>query len=569
MNKLWKLFKKVIITTALVGTLCAQPFTMVQTNAAGTNSGTTSPAVNPNTREDYLDQLGRAYRNLKESYNISDSILRKMDKIYNDAYNAINYYEDDDYASMSTAYSNAVTDLNNCVKNLSQRVGDDFLIFSNDTGIATGTYGERVLVPLSMINLGTTTIYDILLVPQVSNDVSKWPFVIEKADDGFFFAGILASNTMEEAYQKRMNFGYTFLVREDVLTGCYPINFDVYYTSNGQKYHKVMTTYVNMIGQDPKKALFPVEEEEEKEELVSKPRIIVTGFKTVPETVYAGDTFELQISLKNTSSEIAVKNVLFDLEASVGGTDTTAAYSVFLPTSGSNSIYTEQINPGETFTLSIEMEAKADLSQKPYALKVDMKYDTKNDLNLSDSANVSIPVKQESKVDTGSAEVLPDSIAVGEESNIMFDVFNTGKTTLYNVKVTFSGDTVTGGITYLGNIQPGETKNTDAMVTGAAQDMGDGIVKAIISYEDDAGVESFVEKDINLYVYEAYVDDYSDYDDSFEDVPMEETNSFPVLTIVIIAVVVVVVVVVAIVVILKVRKAKKHKEDLDTIDDEL
>ena len=115
--------------------------------------------------------------------------------------------------------------------------------------------------------------------------------------------------------------------------------------------------------------------------------------------------------------------------------------------------------------MSIEMEAKSDLAQKPYVLTVNMKYDTDEEINKTDTASVSIPVKQEAKMDTGTAEIMPESIAVGEQSNIMFSVFNTGKTTLYNVKVTYESDAIESGISYLGNLDPGATGNVDSMVT--------------------------------------------------------------------------------------------------------
>ena len=97
-----------------------------------------------------------------------------------------------------------------------------------------------------------------------------------------------------------------------------------------------------------------------------------------------------------------------------------------------------------------------------------MKYDTDEEINKTDTASVSIPVKQEAKMDTGTAEIMPESIAVGEQSNIMFSVFNTGKTTLYNVKVTYESDAIDSGISYLGNLDPGATGNVDSMVTGIA-----------------------------------------------------------------------------------------------------
>ena len=52
--------------------------------------------------------------------------------------------------------------------------------------------------------------------------------------------------------------------------------------------------------------------------------------------------------------ETTVKNVLFDLQATVEGSTTVASYSAFLPTSGSSSVYTDAIAPGETYQMSIE-----------------------------------------------------------------------------------------------------------------------------------------------------------------------------------------------------------------------
>jgi hypothetical protein len=195
-----------------------------------------------------------------------------------------------------------------------------------------------------------------------------------------------------------------------------------------------------------------------------------------------------------------------------------------------------------------------------------MKYDVGSQLNLSDTAHVSIPIKQEAKIDTGSADVMPESIAVGDQSNVMFSVYNTGKTTLYNVKVTFEGDTVDDGITYLGNISPGATGNVDTMVTGTAPDeTGEGIVKAVITYEDESGNESRFEKDISLYVYE------ESYDDNYEDYyPMdeyEEPQSEGLSTGAIVGIIVVIVVVVVVIIVIVVKKKKKRKAEMDLIDD--
>jgi hypothetical protein len=182
---------------------------------------------------------------------------------------------------------------------------------------------------------------------------------------------------------------------------------------------------------------------------------------------------------------------------------------------------------------------------------------------------VSIPVKQEAKIDTGSADVMPESIEVGEQSNVMFSVFNTGKTTLYNVKVTFESDTVDEAMTYLGNISPGSTGNVDAMVTGIAPDTtGEGIVTAVITYEDESGNESRFEKEISLYVYEMSYEDYGNDDYNIDDYYVEESSGLSTSAIIGIVAAVVVVIVIIIVIIIKKKKAKKRKEEIDAIDED-
>ena len=96
----------------------------------------------------------------------------------------------------------------------------------------------------------------------------------------------------------------------------------------------------------------------------SKPRIIVTGFETDPGEVYAGDTFMVTIHVKNTSQDQAVTNVLFDMQAVESGTEANTTYAVFLPTSGSSSVYTERIGAGmKELHIDIESYSSADLGK--------------------------------------------------------------------------------------------------------------------------------------------------------------------------------------------------------------
>ena len=519
------------------------------------------------TSDEYKDrmrgELNRHYTNLKMRYDIPDENIKRMDKIYN---SAMSYMQN---ASLTVGEINSYeAEIEGFLSDIAKEntTGTEkFLMLSNEVPILNASYGEQTFVVLSFINLGKSDITDVVVTPTVSNDKTKWPFDINQAYDAQTIQIIQAATDTTDAFAKRMDIGWYFNVRQDVLTGCYPLAFHATYYQGGALVETDVTTYINVKGSNPKEKLI----EDETETQNANPRIIVTGYKTDPETVYAGTTFKLSVSVKNTSKETAVKNVLFNLEATVEGSDAQASYAAFLPTSGSSSVYTEQIAPGQTYDMSIEMEAKSDLAQKPYVLTVNMKYDTDEQINLSDTANVSVPIKQESKLDTSSADIMPESIEVGAQSNVMFSVFNTGKTTLYNVKVTYESASIESGVTYLGNIAPGNTGNVDSMVTGIAPDTGEGIVKAVITYEDEAGNESRFEKDLNLMVYEMAMEDIPMEDFPMEDMPEENTKKgLPLPAIIGIIVAVVLVIIVLIIVINKRKKAKKHKEDMDLLDED-
>lgn len=567
-----KKLKKVLFLLLMTVMLCGNTMVVLaDEDVSGNDSSYGNPSdqyVSSEWKDHFRSQLNHHYSDLKLRYKLTEDQIRRMDRIYN---SAMDYMKNAEF--MMSELTSYETEVEGYLDEIAKEEKESFtstqkfLMLSNEVPITNANYGEQAFVVLSLINLGKEDVTDVVVTPTVSNDKAKWPFDINQAYDAQIIQMIQAADDTVDAYNKRMDIGWLFNVRDDVLTGCYPLPFHVTYYEKNTLVETDITTYINIKGEDPRKKLIKDPDDDEDDKKTANPRIIVTGYSTDPGEVYAGSTFKLTVSVKNTSRETAVENVLFNLEATVEGKDADATYAAFLPTSGSSSVYKERIAPGETYDMSIEMEAKSDLSQKPYVLTVNMKYDTDDQVNLSDVAHVSVPIRQEAKLDTGTAEIMPESIAVGEQSNVMFSIFNTGKTTLFNVKVNYESDTVDSGVTYLGNIAPGNTGNVDSMLTGIAPDMGDGIVKAVITYEDEAGNETRYEKDLNLSVYEMNFDE-----GMMEDIPMEPVEDenaqkkVPLVAIIGIAAAVIAVIVVITVIVSKKRKAKKQREDMDLLD---
>lgn len=295
----------------------------------------------------------------------------------------------------------------------------------------------------------------------------------------------------------------------------------------------------------------------------SVPRVIVTGFNTDPAEVHAGSNFTLIIHLKNTSKSTKVSNMLFDLTAPTEGNDAQTVAPAFLPVSGSSSIYMEGIKANGTADISIQLNAKADLLQKPYSVDLSMKYEDANGSPVEATSSVSIPVKQDARFEFSDFEISPDSISVGDETNVMCNLYNMGRIKLYNVKAAFEGTCIEKEEVFIGNVEPGATASIDAMLEGAQVTGGPANVKMTLSYEDESGKVTTAEKELQLEVTEAMESDMMPTDMEM----MEESKGFPVIPAAVAAAAVVVLII--IVAVMKKRKKRKRLNEEEELLDEL
>ncbi|MCI8335427.1 MAG: hypothetical protein HFH25_12745 [Lachnospiraceae bacterium] len=418
--------------------------------------------------------------------------------------------------------------------------------------------GRHVNVVLPVVNMGRTRVKNAVVTPQISDDSSKWPFEIETSNYTQTIDILPGTDDGGTDMERRRELTWTLKTRKDAPSGYMPIAFDVTFEKEDRTLETVtLTSYVNVVGTTGVSA----------DGTASTPRVIVTGFSTSPEVVHAGETFTLTLHMQNTSKATAVQNMLFDIQAASESTDTTYVAAAFLPTAGSSTIFVDRIPAGATKDISMEMEARSDLSQKPYVVNVKMNYEDENVNAYENTASVSIPVRQEARVDISSVDVMPDSIEVGSEVNVMFSIYNIGKTKLYNTSVKFIADSVTGGDTYLGNIDPGATANLDAYLTGAAATMDDGIVKIQITYEDEAGEAATIEKEMTLFVNEMYIpDDMGMEGDMFGEDMMQEKGGFKIWYVLV--PLALVIIGAAVFFVIRRKKKKKAAELLEAIDDD-
>lgn len=297
----------------------------------------------------------------------------------------------------------------------------------------------------------------------------------------------------------------------------------------------------------------------------SVPRVIVTGFDTNPAEVHAGSDFTLTIHLKNTSKKTKVQNMLFELEAPTEGTDEQTSAPAFLPTSGSNSIYLDGIKADGTADISITLNAKADLLQKPYSINLSMKYEDSQATQIDSSSSISIPVKQDARFEFSEFEISPQTIEVGGETNVMCSLYNLGRIKLYNAKARFEGNGIKKQEIFIGNVEAGATGSIDAMLQGEKVTNGNSKITMTLSYEDESGNISETTKDFELEVTEA-VDDSDMYMNTDGDAEAG-SSGFPVVPVVV--VIVIIAGAVAAVVFVKKKKKKQMLNEEEELLDEL
>lgn len=467
------------------------------------------------------------------------------------------------------------------------------------------TAEEQVELVVKVTNQGVADAQNVRITPMIDN-AADWPFVIESMNYEQNLGTIKAGESVEAKW--------TLTVRSDVETKSYKSLFAISYDDGTTPYDVQKTIYVNTTAkpaeqpgggddgsaQDPDTdpntdpqtpgetpggnvsdpgagdlsgmggAMIPGDGGVYNIDPVvsgggstskSVPRVIVTGFATDPGAVNAGSNFRLTVHVKNTSSTTAVSNMLFDLQAPAAGTEGAAEAPAFLPASGSSSIYLDSIPAGETRDITIDMNARADLLQKPYSIAMTMKYEDGNAVQYEGASSLAIPVQQAARFEFSDIEIAPGSIEVGEEANLTCSLYNTGRVKLYNVKASFVGDGIKGKDVFVGNLESGATGTIDGMLTAESEIPAGTKCKMVVTYEDVSGNVSTTEKEFELEVLPMAADDMP-----ADAAPVEQKASIPVIPIVI-GVLVVAGVVLTIVLLRRKKKKQMLAEEEDLADE--
>ena len=323
-----------------------------------------------------------------------------------------------------------------------------------------------------------------------------------------------------------LNADYSMAIMQNAANGYYPLSYTVSYKLTPDATVSYQETYVSYVRiNNPSMVEQPPAADNKQGDFNpndrQKARIILDGYRTEPEKVFAGQPFTLVLSVKNASGDIPASNILLSAES-----EKVDNSSVFSTEAGSNSFVINSLKAGEAKELRLNLEASAGVDPRSYTITLNEKFDSPAFKNAEDKLTLDIPVFQVARYSISTPELSPDSIEIGKESNVMFNLNNTGRVMLYNVQVNFEGDAIKKTSAYLGNIKSGDSGSVDAMLSGAAASSEENNIKMTIQYEDVNGNVTKEEKTLTLTVTEP-APDMPETDADSEKKPEKKRSPIP------------------------------------------
>jgi len=289
------------------------------------------------------------------------------------------------------------------------------------------------------------------------------------------------------------------------------------------------------------------------------PKIIVNTYSSEPTLVKAGEQFVLNVQFRNTHASKTVRNIKGNFIVTEQSNETG---NVFSPVGSSNTFYIDKIAPNGTYDWTLTLYTIPDAKSKTYTVTISFEYEDEEGNPYKGDELIGIPVYQPSRFETSEISI-PSEAFVGQPMFVGFELYNLGKTDIYNVKVRVEGDfEAQPKSNYFGNFTPGYREYFEFNIIPTVPGQVNG--RIIFEYETASGEKLEYVKDISMNVMEMS----SMPVDNFPMDPMEpgtempnEKGFFGSVWFYIILGVVVAGVTVAIILI--VRKRRKKKEEFE------
>lgn len=330
----------------------------------------------------------------------------------------------------------------------------------------SGDYGDQleVRLPLTCTN---GYVYDLKVTPVLSNDIEKFPFDIDLVDYTLSYPGSIGRGQVIE-------FLYHLRLSKKATVGVKQVDFNVTYRNDeGDLKSGTVSLFVNV-----RKGLSPTSD---KDTTTSVPKLIIESYKLSSDKIYAGETFDLEFTIKNTSDSTNLQNVQIHIK------DAGETATIVPASGGSNTLYISKIGKGQSSSQKVSLQTAPDATAKAYTLNVDFSYESAS-TNAAHTANetIAVPILQKIRLKCDEPTVYDDVSYLDSSTSMSIKMYNMGRSSIYNCIVDVEGNGLKLEESYFGGtLSAGSTLAADISVIPS--EAGDIQGTVVISYEDVYG----------------------------------------------------------------------------------
>jgi len=248
------------------------------------------------------------------------------------------------------------------------------------------------------------------------------------------------------------------------------------------------------------------------------PRIIISDYSSNPMIVTAGEMFDLNMTFFNTHSNRTISNIRITLTAQER--DQERGANIFSPVNASNTLFVASIPPGGTVSRAIRFFTVPDAQPQNYTIAVNFEYEDDQGNPLSSTELIGINVSQPPRLETSRIEIPPMG-TVGQPVFVDFELYNVGRVSINNLRVTVDGDFRIDGnaSTWFGNFDQGDFERFSTIFFPNSPGMLTGIIT--IEYESATGDRYSIPHEFTMEIMDMPMVDFPDDGWGFDEREME------------------------------------------------
>lgn len=281
---------------------------------------------------------------------------------------------------------------------------------------------------------------------------------------------------------------YTLDLKKDRYNGSYPVIVTVSaQDGKGNEVRQDFTVYVTVTdGKDMDTGTDAKTDATDSPQFA--PKVIVDSYSFSKAVIEPGDSFTVNITLKNTSKTDIVKNMLV----------TAAPAEQVEMLSKSDSAYVEEIQTQETCQVIYEFRIRSAAPQGQYSIPITLDYADSKGNSYTGQGTVKIMAELPVKIEIDPITV-PGEIQIGETAELQTQVMNLGRGKAYNVRAVVKADGFNAERTaFMGDIEAGSalSGSTEITAVGLSGNSLYGKTQGTVTfyYEDESGKEMSEEK---------------------------------------------------------------------------